>query len=276
MKHSFNMENTNDKEQKPKATGPINSDSPPAKKEAAPVIDNAMLQQILDSQQKLASENLELNRKLAEMTTNSSSDALLRAVRELMGDKNKVTGSKVLDPNDYDEKGTSFFYYNFMTVLSSDRRMNQEVLAPYGPIIFEHLSGISREEGKEQNILYICGYTSHSKNEIQWIRDHTWYKNGLIGEKFNTDTTKKQVLRSQRAAKYLGNINAWAPSRVMQECNSLKIDIKHCHDDLQSCRALLVEYFVDKEVNDEVSRAEKIVKEQSRDEHMKDVTLAEA
>ena len=269
MKHTFNMENTNDdsKENKPKGAGPIN-EVPSAKKEPVPAIDNALLQEILANQKRITDENIELNKRLAEMTTNSSQDALLQAVRELMGDKNKVTGSKVMDPGDYDEKGVSFFYYGFMTVLASDRRMNQQVLAPYDPIVFEHLAGISRQEGKEQNILYISGYTSHSKKEIQWIRDHTWYKNGLIGEKFNTDTTKKQVLRSQRAAKYLGSINAWAPSRVMQECNTLKIDIRHCHDDLQACRALLVEYFVDKEINDEMSRAEKVVKEQTRDEHM--------
>lgn len=264
------MENTDDKskEKKPQAAGPINNDTPPIKKEPVTVITAEMLQEILDNQRRLAQENIDLNKKLAEMTTSSSGADLLSAVRELTGDKNKVTASKVLDPEDYDEKGVSFYYYGSMTVLSSDRRMNQQVLAPFDAIVFEHLAGISRQEGKEQNILYISGYTSHSKKEIQWIREHTWYKNGLIGERFDGNTTKKQVLRSQRAARYLGSINAWAPSRVMQECNTLKIDIRHCHDDLQACRALLVEYYVDKEINDEMSRAEKIVKEQTRDEHM--------
>lgn len=271
MKHSFNMENQdNEKEQKPIPIGKIGDAAP--KKEVTPqavTISAEQLAELLEAQKRNNETIIALNKRLDESTKGTSKDDLLSVVKELMGTKNVVDSSKVLDPADWDEIGVSFFYYGLMTVLASDRRKNQEVLPPRGMIVFEHLAGISRESGKDTNILYVAGYTSHSKEEIKWIREHTWYVNGLIGERLNTNTTKKQVMRAQRAAQYLGSINSYSPSRVMQECKNNKIDMSGIETDLQACKAALVEYFVDKEIAAEIQRSERIVSEQSKEVFMK-------
>ena len=266
------MENTGKEngENKPKAAGKV-EEAVPLKKETV-TMTAEQLEQILEAQKQQNEMIISLNKRLDEAQKSNQGNDLLAAVRELTGNKVEVDKSKVFDPDDWDKKGVTFYYYGFMTVLSSDRRMNQEVMAPLGTIIFENLAGLSRQEGKEESILYLSGYTSHSKKEIEWIRNHTWYINGLITEKGDTTLSKKAVARSQRAAKYLGAIQGYAPSRVFQQCAEFKIDITGMETDPTACRAALVDYYVDKEVNDELDRQERILKEHGRDKHLEEVS----
>ena len=229
-----------------------------------PAVTQAQFADFLKKQEELNNELIEMKKKLAEQ---GNSD-LISAIRELTGKKDNVDASQVFDQNDYDEKGKEFYYYGFYTVLVADKRKNQSVLAPFGPIEFIPWAGIPQGSGKDQNILYIATYTSHSKKEITWIMEHNWFINGLIVEKFNANTSVNDVLRSQRSARLLGSINTMAGSQVLRELNSRGIDYSSAQNDLPRMRALLVEYLVEKEISEEIARSEKLVKEASKENYM--------
>ncbi len=264
MKHSFNMDENGKGDEKP------NNETP--KEEAS--VTAAQFADFMKKQEDLNNEVIEMRKKLAANPNND----LISAIRELTGQKGNVDASQVFDEDDYYEekdvegngtgKGKEFYYYGFYTVLYADRRKNQSVLAPLGAIEFIPWAGIPQGSGKDQNILYIATYTSSSKKEIKWIKEHNWFINGLIVEKFNANTSVNDVLRSQRSARLLTSINAMAGSQVLRELNSRGIDYSSAQNDLPRMRSLLVEHLVDKEISEEEARSKKLVQESTKDNYM--------
>jgi len=205
----------------------------------------------------------------AQKDKGSSAQDIAAALREVVSiPSNETQGNNVFDENDWDEKGVDFFSYRVMTVLASDRRNGYETMPPNGPIIFEYKVGITKKEGKETNIINICGFTSHSKKEIEWIKNHTEFKAGIISEKFNKDITHNQVMKATRAAKHVNHISVLPINVVIQRCKENSIPLL---EDLEMMRGMLADHLVNKEIDEETNRAQKIFQENSRESLLESV-----
>jgi hypothetical protein len=83
--------------------------------------------------------------------------------------------SESIPIEDYDEKGVTFFAPGAGYVTSGDKRNGINIKIPYGKksIFFEHYNSKTFKQGKYNTIAHVSKYTSHSKKEIEWLRNHS-------------------------------------------------------------------------------------------------------
>ena len=83
---------------------------------------------------------------------------------------------KELDPSDYSEKGVTFTSYGNGYLIIDDVRKGHAVRTPYGRIFkFRFQASRITRVGKVDNYSSFCTFTTHSKKEIEWLRNHSRY-----------------------------------------------------------------------------------------------------
>lgn len=99
--------------------------------------------------------------------------------------------AKDIDPEDYDEQGVNFFAQGNAYVIAGDKRLGKAIPNPLNPVIlFSFKSGKKLKKGRnDEYYVSFCGYTSHSKTEIEWLRKSTFY-----GKKIFEDSTEVKAV----------------------------------------------------------------------------------
>ena len=84
---------------------------------------------------------------------------------------------KEFDPSDYDEKGATFTSYGNGYLIVDDVRRGYAVRTPYGRLFkFRFQAGRITRVGRVDNYSSFCSFTTHSKKEIEWLRNHSRYR----------------------------------------------------------------------------------------------------
>lgn len=272
----FTMARENHGEHSAKGTGSFDPEknTPPENKPKSPEVESESAV-IAEMRRQMDQNNKEWEKRFEEMSrqlqqaTNLNAQVVggitnaMRTTAQRDGEWPKT----VLPADDYlpEEEAVSFFSYVVVTVLTTDRRQNQESYAPLGPIVFNYLAGFAKKEGREEHIVNLCGYTSQSKTEIAWIRNHSLFKAGVICERYNTSISNGAIAKAQRASVIYNVIRNLHPASVVNRCREAGL---HVTEDIELMKALLVEHMVEQEINQEKERTGNLVLAQSRDKYL--------
>lgn len=128
-----------------------------------------------------------------------TSDAIAKlvegAIRGSKGNENWSDGvdEAQIDPDDYEPEGVRFCHPSMGYVIADDKRKGQIVRLPYNKpyIFFAHESTRIIQQGRYGATAPVSSYTSYSKKEIKWIREHSIYGTVIF------ETTKQAM--DQRA-----------------------------------------------------------------------------
>ena len=140
---------------------------------------------------------------------------------------------------DWVEGGVNFCVPSTGYALSCDRRKGQIVRLPYNKkvIFFEHQGTRKIEQGKFSSVAPIAVYTSESKKEIQWIREHSMY--GILIYENSKDVMTADMHKIQKLSRIIGVLKNYdyldllkrAKEHNLQpsdDANELRFRIAHC------------------------------------------------
>ncbi len=83
---------------------------------------------------------------------------------------------KELDPEDYNEVAVIFTSYGNDYLIVDDVRRGHAVRTPYGrPFKFRFQGGRVTTVGRVQTYSCFCSFSTNSKKEIKWLREHSLY-----------------------------------------------------------------------------------------------------
>lgn len=124
-----------------------------------------------------------------------------------------------IPPDDYDRHGVQFCVPYTGYVLADDIRQGQRVLLPYKKkFIFFVYNGTKRSgRGRYETSVAIATYTSYSKKEQQWLRDHTLY-NTVFFEN-TTIASNQDVMDMQRLAEIMKVLGSLELPSLLRRCD---------------------------------------------------------
>jgi len=138
-----------------------------------------------------------------------------------------------IDPDDYNEHGVTFFVHKVGYVIVDDMRKGLPVRVPFGkPIIFQYQSTEKRQVGKYIELYNLATYTSFSKKETAWLRDHTRF--GITF--FDSIRTAMSVNArlAEKLAKTIHAVNGMEHNRIIEACKGHNLPITAKIDEMRS------------------------------------------
>lgn len=156
--------------------------------------------------------------------------------------------SEDIPVEDYDEKGVTFSAPFTGYCIVDDMRKGHRVVLPFGKkfIVFGHAGTNKQQQGKHTQLVSMCNYTSHSKKETQWLRDHTYY-NAVFYETIK-GAMSMDVMKAQRIARILTSLASFELDSIIRRCREYQLPIT---DNLATMRAALAMRMADVEANSE-------------------------
>lgn len=150
--------------------------------------------------------------------------------------------------DDFDKEGVSFFVPATGYVMSCDRRMGKIVKLPWGKktIFFEHEGTRKRGQGRYAELATISRYTSNSKKEIQWIRDHSMY--GVLIYENTNNAMNVDMLKIQKLSRVIGMLRSVEHVELLKMCNSYNVEKSN---DMNTMRYQIAQEMVRKELESE-------------------------
>lgn len=160
--------------------------------------------------------------------------------------------------DDYDEKGVRFCAPNVGYVISSDRRKGHEVVLPYNKatIFFEYQATKRMQQGKYESVSPYCAYTSHSKKEIEWLRNHTHYN--VMFYESATQALSQDVERMKKMTRIMTLLNHYTVPELLKRCTEYGVAKGENADVMRGHLALAM---ADKEVESERVKIQKRAEE---------------
>ena len=138
-----------------------------------------------------------------------------------------------IDPDDYLEHGVTFFVHKVGYVIVDDKRNGLPVRVPFGaPIIFQYQSTEKRSVGKYIELYNLATYTSFSKKEVKWLKEHT--KFGIAF--FDSIKTAMSINArlAEKLAKTINAVNGMESHRVIEACKGHDLPITAKIDEMRS------------------------------------------
>lgn len=80
-----------------------------------------------------------------------------------------------LDPDDVLETPITFYAYTSFYCIADNKVNDRSVLAPLGPITFEHVNTSKSQSGRDTSLVLVSRYMSRSKKEVEFLRSHVKY-----------------------------------------------------------------------------------------------------
>jgi len=191
----------------------------------------------LDQTELLLAMRKELDdlKKIKSNTDSGNSDATVAAIAELVkglktktddekyGGENTYVNVSDIDPDDYMEKGVTFFSHRVMTVIVDDKRNGHAVQNPYKTrMIFAYQSTKKVGSGNEAKLHNLSAYTTHSKKEVKWLEEHTGYGSQFFKSHMNAMTTDS--IKASKLARAMTVINRLDTGRIIKMAIDLGIE----------------------------------------------------
>ena len=118
-----------------------------------------------------------------------------------------------IDPEDQLEQGVTFFCHQTGHVIVDDKRQGHPVRTPFGePILFQYQSTKSVKTGRETKLQTLSAYTSWSKMEVNWLKEHS-----LFGSMFFENHQHALSMDGRRAAilaQMMITLNTYEPHKI--------------------------------------------------------------
>lgn len=226
--------------------GDENEKKPSMNNESKPDIDQTLLQNTIR----------ELTERLSKIESKNNSgggfdvDALAKAIRD--GNKTEIdkfgTGKFVrpedIDKSDYMEVGVDFFGYSVGYVIVDDKRMGHDVSTPFNNVIkFNYQASVRIKNGRNEDINNFSSYTSHSKKEVEWLREHSFY--GVVFFEKTSQALNTDGFKAQKLVRHITTINNWDQHTVIQRCKERKVAIT---GDLKEMRIALAQILAEEDM----------------------------
>ncbi len=163
---------------------------------------------------------------------------------------------------DFDEVGVRFCVPATGYVMSCDRRKGKIVKLPWGKktIFFEHEGTRKRGQGKYQELSTISSYRSHSKKEIEWVRNHSMY--GVLIYESSNNAMNVDMLKIQRLSRAISVLRSVEHFDVVRMCKGYGIDIS---DDLNTMRYQIAHEQVRRELENEGMSTQRMLETSSKE-----------
>jgi hypothetical protein len=143
----------------------------------------------VQSQEPTMKEALELIQRLkAELDkkneVNNSNSELIAALKTLIPARQESVNeikyrsfrdSADIDPNDVLEKPVTFYAYTSFYCIADDLVQGRSVLAPLGPINFEHVSTSRNGNGRDTSLVLVSRFICKSKKEYEFLKKHSMF-----------------------------------------------------------------------------------------------------
>lgn len=163
-----------------------------------------------------------------------------------------------IDPSDFDEVGVRFTCPAGGYVLSDDIRKGRRVILPYNKktILFEHATTRRQGSGRYEISVPISVYTSHSKIETEWIRNHSLY--GIIFYETSNEAAHADAIKATKLARIMGHIKNYEHIELIRVCRQYNIAP---NEDANITRSTLALKILEKEEELSVESTTKILAE---------------
>lgn len=150
--------------------------------------------------------------------------------------------------DDFNEEGVRFCVPSTGYVMSCDRRKGKIVRLPWSKkvIFFEHDGTRKIDQGKFSTVAPISSYRSHSKKEIQWIREHSMY--GILIYENSNNVMNANMLKIQKLSRVISVLKNYDYIDLMKRCKEHSIEPS---DDINELRFRIAHAMVDKELESE-------------------------
>lgn len=140
---------------------------------------------------------------------------------------------------DIDEKGITFCAPFLGYAITDDRRKGFRVLLPYNKeVIFFGYQGETRRfsTGKEEVLSVFSTYTSKSKKEQEWLRNHTFF-NTMFYE--STEGAKNfDIIKAQKLSRIMTAVSHFELPALIARCKEYGIPINKDKDIMRPMLAM--------------------------------------
>lgn len=175
-------------------------------------------------------------------------EATKKSVDSIDMNYEKGIDESLIPPDDYmDAKGAvKFFAPCGGYAICDDLRKGQRVLLPWGKkvIFFENPAVTKIQRGKYEELLVISEYTSRSKKEVEWLREHR-----LFRTKFFESTGSVQsadLVKMSKMSRIMSNVQAYELPDLLKAAQQNGVEVSQ---DYEAVRFALAE----KVYNDEAA-----------------------
>lgn len=133
---------------------------------------------------------------------------------EKYGGEGAYTQIEDIDPNDYLEKGHSFFCHQVGYIIVDDIRQGMPVQTPFKNVIkFVYQATKRTGTGNETKLHNLSSYTSHSKKEVEWLKKHRAF--GSIFFTSHMDALNTDVQKAAKLARIMAVLNTSDVHRII-------------------------------------------------------------
>jgi len=168
---------------------------------------------------------------------------------EKYGGEDTYTRPEDIDPSDVlsDEEAVTFFSHQVAYIIADDKRNGHNVRTPFGrPIRFVYQSTRTVKHGNEYKLHNISTYTSYSKKEVAWIKEHKFY--GTIFFSNHTDALSTDARRASKLARIIVTLQRYDTHKIIKMAKDLGIPGA---EDINQLRISIANGQVDREMKAE-------------------------
>jgi len=188
---------------------------------------------------------------------------ILKAVKE-KGDVDFDEGleEQEIPIEDFDEVGVVFYTPCVGRILVDDKRKGRRVKLPYNKkfIFFEYEATRRMQQGKYEAIAPFSKYRSHSKKEIEWLRNHTDYR--ITFYESSTEAANADILMMKKLTRIMTTLVNYTLPDIIKRCKEYNVMPS---DDPQIMRHHLAIAMAKKELESEGVVTEVIVKSNQKE-----------
>lgn len=138
--------------------------------------------------------------------------------------------------DDYLEKPVTFSAPSVGMCIVDDVRKGIRVILPYGKqaIMFLHTATRHVKRDKYTELVTMCSYTSRSKAEVEWLRNHSLYN--VVFYETTKGVIGAEIQNATRVARLLSGLNQMDMPSVVKRTKEYNLPIT---DDVNTMRAAL-------------------------------------
>lgn len=135
---------------------------------------------------------------------------------------------------DIDQDGVVFYAPLSGYVISGDSRNGMAIKLPWGKksIFFEHMHTKIIKTGKYDEVAPLSKYHSHSKREIEWLRNHS--KFGVLFYESSPTMKIHEASKAARLADILAGIKELDLNEIVKRCNAEGVGINENIEDMKT------------------------------------------
>lgn len=159
-----------------------------------------------------------------------------------------------IDIDDWDEKGIRFCAPFVGYCIVDDVRKGQRVKLPYNKekIFFDYGATRRMTQGKYEGVSVYSVYTSQSKKEIAWLRNHRYYN--IYFYESTTQAMNTDTMKAQRIGRIMAVLSNYEMDALLKRCKEYSVPMG---EDAAVMRSHLAMKMMEREIAEEIESTKK-------------------